>query len=61
MESRERYVTHTRLHVVLYTSRVPLSAVVYQPSERMDDTARGTSKFLGISRTTTTYEYSYNV
>ena len=49
MESRERYVTHTRLHVVLYTSRVPLSAVVYQPSERMDDdTRRRTSIFLGI-------------
>ena len=49
MESRVRYGTHTRLDVVLYTSRVPLFAVLCQPSWRMDDdTTRGTSIFLGL-------------
>ena len=49
MESPVRYGTHTRLHVVLYTSRVPLFVVLCHPSERMhDDTTRGTSIFLGI-------------
>ena len=44
MESRVRYGTHTRLHVVLCTSRVPLLDVLCQPSECMDDdTTRGTS------------------
>ena len=37
-ESRVRYGTHTRLHVVLYTARVRMD----------DDTARRTSIFLGI-------------
>ena len=49
MESRVRYGTYKKLHVVLYTSRELLFAVLCQPSERMDDdTTRGTSLFPGI-------------
>ena len=49
MESRVRYGTHTKLHVDLYTSRVPLFAVLCQPSQWINhDTTGGASTFLGI-------------